>query len=314
MVYRSLKNLAFAFLVVMAMISMSIEARALSLRNNVVLTDDTIKLGDLFYGLDAETDKVLGPAPQPGSEMTLNARTLMRVAIAMDLPWRPSSSAEQVTITRAATVLSNDDIQDAIKTALKDEGLSGNFNVSPSGMWPRIILPQELPASVEVSSLQYDSGKDWFQATLVAPSQENPIHSTSISGRVEHLVDIPVLRENIKNGTVIGKYDIDYISINRQDVQHDTVLSEDELIGMTPRRMVLDGKPILTGELEPPRVISRGDIITMIFREGPLKLTAKARALEHGTKGDIIRVVNINSNKTIDALVRGDKEVEVQSF
>jgi len=38
------------------------------------------------------------------------------------------------------------------------------------------------------------------------------------------------------------------------------------------------------------------------------------KGLEHGSKGDLVRVVNNSSNRTIEALVTGEREVTVQTF
>ena len=80
-------------------------ALAASLKDSAVVETDTLTLGDLFDGLDHNRDYVLGAAPQPGQDMVLGARTLYRIAKAMNLPWRPSNAAEQITVRRTATVI-----------------------------------------------------------------------------------------------------------------------------------------------------------------------------------------------------------------
>ena len=93
-----------------------------------------------------------------------------------------------------------------------------------------------------------------------------------------------------------------------------TILSAADLVGMTPRRMVLDGKPIVANDVEAPRIVKRGESVTLNFKSGSLELSAMGKALEHGSKGDLVRVVNNSSNRTIEALVTGEREVTVQTF
>ncbi len=57
------------------MIGFAQSASAVSLKYNTLVEDNVITLGDVFTGLDRKADKVLGPAPRPGQDMTLNART-----------------------------------------------------------------------------------------------------------------------------------------------------------------------------------------------------------------------------------------------
>ena len=83
---------------------------------------------------------------------------------------------------------------------------------------------------------------------------------------------------------------------------------------MTPRRMVIEGKPIKLSEIEAPQIVRRGQNVTIIFKNGAMELTAMGKALENGSKGDLIRVVNANSSRTVAATITAEKEVRVQSF
>ena len=79
--------------------------------------------------------------------------------------------------------------------------------------------------------------------------------------------------------------------------------------GLTPRRMIAAGKPVKANDVQAPRIVARGEAVTLIYKAGALNLTARGKALEFGAKGDVIRVVNTQSNRSIDAIVTGDQEV-----
>ena len=290
-------------------------AHAVGLKQNSMVGGNMITLGDIFYDLPRDEDRILGPAPQPGQEMVLNARTLMRIAIALDLPWRPSTSAEYVVLSRAATIIDSDMVESALRTALQqEEGITEDFKIQFSEGIPQIILPQNMPPEIEVSSIDYNPEKEWFSASFVAPSEQNPIQRITASGRIERLVKVPVLREPMRKGTVISKYDIEYKAISRRSLTGEIMLSAENLIGMTPRRVLLADSPINSNEIEQPKAVAKGESITMIFNNRGLTLTAKGQALEDGAKGDKIRVINIASNRTIDATVSGNGEVHVETF
>lgn len=316
-VYKFLISLmAMSILLITAMVGISAKAQALTIRNNVVLTEGTIKLGDIFQGLRERDDseKILGPAPLPGSEMVLNARTLMRIAIALDLPWRPSSSHEQIVLRRAATEIQKRDIENSLMKALSKEGVQGDFLLKISGAYPKIILPKDMPATLDIKSITYDPSQDWFEADIVAPSLENPINTSYISGRIDHLIHMPILKSNIRHGEIVGKNDIDFVKMSRKSLQRDSITKSSELIGMTPRRVALAGKPLLFSDMQAPLIVERGKFVTVIFEQGALKLTAKGKAMEHGAKGDTIRIINTTSNKTIEGLVVAENEVRVTDF
>ena len=288
------------------------DALAASLRDVSVVTENTLKLGDVFDGLTQNADYVLGPAPQPGKEMVLNAKTLYRIALAMDLSWRPAHSAQQVVIRRTATVIPSDVVEERIIERLNEEGLEANFDLSLYSDLQDIILPLGEIASIEFESFSFDAQGDYFDAVVVAPSRANPISKIPVSGRIQRLIDIPVLKTSLRNGDIIGETDIDWIEVPARKTQRDVVFKSDDLIGMTPRRTVFAGKPMLTGDLERPQIVKRGEMITLIYVDGPMRLSTKGKALQNGAKGDVIRISNVKSHKTIEGLVTNQREVTVQ--
>lgn len=287
---------------------------AMGLKENVVLTNNVITLGDIFYDLPRDKSKVLGPAPRPGTDMVLNARTLMRIALALDLPWRPINSSEYVVLKRAATLISKNAIQNAIKSNLKDEGYDQDIEIDFPTETSEIVLPQDMPPTFDIISFEVNHKSDWFEATIAAPSKDNPVRTNRVSGKIHRMVHVPVLRDTLRNGSIIGKNDIDTIAMRAHDVSPQFLLDPESLIGMTPRRVAFAGKPLLEKEVEAPRIVGRGEVVTMVLESGALRLTAIGKSLENGAKGDIVRVVNTSSSRTIQGTVTGQKEITVQTF
>lgn len=309
------KAIALAVLMISLSVGLTIGAKAAlaaSLKPLSIITTETLTLGDIFDGVKRNADYVIGAAPAPGQEITLNARTLYRIAVAMDLSWRPLSSSDQVVVRREASVVSYDTIEETLRNALMEKGVTGNFNVNLNSGKPSIVLPKDLPKQVELSAIDFDVQKDYFNATLVAPSLDNPVQKINVTGMVERLASVPVLRSNLQNGDIIGANDIEMIEVPQNTLQHNILIDADDMVGLTPRRMTYAGKFVMDGELIRPVLVGRGDSVSITFQEGPLVLTAKGKALQSGSKGDLIRVTNINSSRTVDALVTGSYAVTAQ--
>jgi flagellar basal body P-ring formation protein FlgA len=297
-----------------AMIVYPHTAAAIGLKESSVVTNNTITLGDIFTGLPKDAQKVMGISPQPGHEMVLDANTLLRIALAMNLPWRPENSGDTVVITRAATVVGRDLMEDALKTSMNENGITGSYKLVMAEDPGTMILPKDIEPNVEVSHIDIKQDSSWFQATLTAPSREKPLATKKISGRIERMAKIPVLRQSMNQGSVIGTNDIEYIEVAQRSLKSDIMLDANKLVGMTPRRIVNAGVPVNPNDLEFPQLIERGDVVTMVFNENGLELTAQGKAMEDGAKGDRIRVTNTSSNKTIVAEVTNVKEVTLNSF
>ena len=310
------KNMTYLFKVtIFLMIAFHVMvgvANAATLKPVSVVEGDVLKVGDIFDGVTMNADYVISAAPKPGQDMTLNARTLHRIAVALDLPWRPTSHADQIIIRREATLIPFNQIEDTLKKEIENKGIDGNYKVLLNNGQPSFTLPKTLHPTVEVTHFTYDQQKNYFTATLVAPSQENPVKKMEVSGTVERLVKVPVLRNNLQNGDIIGQNDIDFINIPQDRLQHDIILDADKLIGMTPRRVAYAGKFVLDGTLQSPQIVERGEAVTIQFKQGPLTLTAKGRALQSGAKGDLVRVKNTDSSKMLDAVVVASNLVVVE--
>lgn len=297
-----------------AMIILPQTAIAVTLKQQSVVEADTLKLGDVFQGLPSGHDRVLGLAPQPGQEMTLNARTLLRIALATDLPWRPATSNDHIVITRAASVVDRSMVENAVRAQIESEGAEGKFAVVIPDASAKFILPADVAPGLEITSFSMNRENGWFEATAAIPSAAHKLQTAKITGTAHRLVNVPVLRTAMKSGQIIGARDIDLIEIRQGDLRHDMIMDASELVGMTPRRLAAPGRPLNALDVESPQIISRGDTVTMLFRDGALTLTASGKALQNGSKGDLIRVTNNASNKTIEGFVTAEREVTVKQF
>jgi flagella basal body P-ring formation protein FlgA len=287
-------------------------ALAASLKSSAILTSDVLTVGDIFDNTGRNANYVLGPAPQPGKDMVLNTSTLLRIAMALDLQWQPSNSTDQIVVRRAATLIPASVVTAALTNTLRDKVVDANFTLDTGAMNLEMVLPHDMPATVDVTNASYNNRTGRFEATVSAPSAQNPIKQTTVAGTVRAMTSIPVLKSALRNGDIIGSTDIDMIDVYVSDIQPDILLKQDDVIGMTPRRMAVAGKMLRATEIQAPQLVSRGENVTIVFKEGPLRLTASGKAMQNGAKGDIIRVVNTHSNRPIDGIVNGSREVIVQ--
>lgn len=287
-------------------------ALAASLKSQAILTKDVLTVGDIFDNAGRNTDYVLGPAPQPGKDMVLNTSTLLRIAMALDLQWQPSSSMDQIVVSRSATMIPAETVQNTISNALREKITDEKFSLDTGAMNLDMILPHDLPPTVEVSKVSYSPRTNRFEATVSAPSNTQPVKQLVVSGSVRPMVTLPVLRASLRTGDIIGESDLDYVDFYASEIQPDTLLKAESVIGMTPRRMMMAGKAMRATEILAPKLIGRGENVTIVFNEGPLRLTASGKAMQNGSMGEVIRIVNNSSNRPLDGIVSGSGEVIVR--
>lgn len=287
-------------------------ACAASLRTISTVEDDVIRLGDIFEGLRHESSAVLGASPVPGKDMVLNARTLMRIASAYNLEWRPQSAADQVVIRRSATIVTADQMQTALRDALAERGYEGNYDVVLNQTNPIMTLPGSATAAVDVQSLTIGPDQRTFEAVLVGPSKQNPLQQVTLNGQIQHMIDVPVIKSALKTGDIIGSNDITFVKMAEHMVTADAIVDADRLIGMTPVRGLSMNKLVRARDVSAPMLVSRGDEVTIVFQNGPIQLTAKGKAMQNGVAGENIRVTNAASNRSFLGTVTDSKVITVQ--
>lgn len=287
-------------------------AYAVNLKQNVVVYDNVIKAADIFTGLgdDQKGARVLGVAPQPGQEMTINAHSLLRVAMAMDIDWRPVSSAEYVTVQRASNTISRKNIADSIKNYAETQD-NGHYKITLDQNVGDINLPHDAAADIRVASFTSDPQSRRFKAGLQV-SEKNTRYD--ISGSINRLLEVPVLKSSLRKGDIIAQNDVEYTEIVDTSIRGDVILNADDLVGKTPRQSITAGSVIKANDLDVPLAVKRGDLVTMIFERGSLQLSAMGKALQNGAIGDAVRVVNTESNRTIEGIVSRNGQVKITTF
>lgn len=84
------------------------------------------------------------------------------------------------------------------------------------------------------------------------------------------------------------------------------------LVGMETRAALYAGRPVRPGDVGPPAIIDRNQIIVLVYATSSLTITTEARAMGRGGVGDRVRVLNMSSRMTVEGVIRPDGSVLVQ--
>ena len=257
------------------------EARSepVALQSSVELGGEHVRLGDLFTGLDADAAaQTVARAPAPGHSVTLPTAWVARVAAVYGIAWQPGRTDAPVTLTR--------------RSAADQQALQSELAASLS---QAIATRQtELPARSQSTSDQPSA------SVAAATPRAEPA-----------TVAVPVLIRRLGRSEVIDTGDLTWMEIPDDHRATQYITAEADLIGLAPARGLSPFRPIRLGEVAPPMEVDRGDMVTMRLTAGGLSITARGRALDAGSRGSVIRVLNVDSAQTIDVVVLGPGTVAV---
>ena len=85
----------------------------------------------------------------------------------------------------------------------------------------------------------------------------------------------------------------------------------DDLLGKEVRRTIYAGRPISVADLGPPTIVTRNDVVTMLFRSGRMGLRTQGRSLGSAGLGESVEIMNLDSKLKVRAVVVGAAMVEV---
>jgi len=276
-----------------------------TLRPSVMVEGPTVRLGDLFLGVERDADAIVATAPAPGERVVLEANWLGRVARAYKVNWRPVSRLDRVALARASQVLDRQSIDALVQQALAKEGITGDLEIELDGRLAEVHFPIDANEPANLTRLQFDRRSGRFTALLVVPANHPESRRYPIAGRVYEQAVLPALGRRVAPGELIEERDLAWVKVRADLVGPSTLTEIDQVLGLSPRRGLQPNRALTTADIEAPVMVKKNSVVTLIFRHPGMELTAKAKATANGTLGETIRVTNIASNKPVDAVVVG---------
>ena len=119
--------------------------------------------------------------------------------------------------------------------------------------------------------------------------------------------DTPVTARTIRAQTILAPSDL---TTTPGDVPG-AILDLDAILGQEARVALYAGRPIMPGDVGPPALVDRNQIVRLVHDAGGLSITAEGRALGRGGIGDELRVMNLASRTTVTGVVQPDGSVAV---
>lgn len=117
-----------------------------------------------------------------------------------------------------------------------------------------------------------------------------------------------VATRTIPAQTVISADDIRIVG----DPTGEALQEAQSIIGMEARVALFANRPIQSGNIGPPAVVERNEIIPLLFERNGLTISTDGRALGRAGPGDVIRVMNLGSRTTVTARIGSDGVAYVQ--
>lgn len=84
-----------------------------------------------------------------------------------------------------------------------------------------------------------------------------------------------------------------------------------DLVGQEARVALYAGRPVARGDVGPPAVVDRNQIVPLIYEGNGLSILTEGRALGRAAMGEYVRVMNLVSRSTVTGRVTADGRIRV---
>lgn len=119
--------------------------------------------------------------------------------------------------------------------------------------------------------------------------------------------DSLVAAGTIRANTLIGP---EHLAVSQEN--HIGALSDaDQVIGMEARVVLFAGRPIRPGDIGPPALVERNQIVLLVYSGPGLSISTEGRALGRAAAGEAVRAMNLASRTAVTGIVHSSGHIIV---
>lgn len=217
---------------------------------------------------------------------------------------------EQVAALGSGRIITEREVAKRMAELVRQRNGGQAVEISFHGIGNDLEVPGNGPAILQVESFSYDQRSGRFYAAVTAPGRTEAM---KVSGRAQAVEAIPVLKNRVAAGELITRADVEWLQVPAGRYGGGYIDQINDLVGQTPRRPLPAGAPIRAGDVGRPEAVAKNVLVTMVAQGPGMTITTTGRALEGGSIGDVVQVVNLQSKKIIQATIIGSNQVQVNT-
>jgi len=291
------------------------QIKAPVLRASVSVTGDIVRVGDLIDNAGVAAGIPVYRAPDLGTTGVLPAAQVVATLRNHQVIGVDVRGVKEVAVTRLARTIDAKDISTAVGQALEHRnglGDAASLSISIDQAVQDLKFDASNSGALAPTSVRYDPRGGRFDVTfeLGQANGSGPI-KLRYTGTAVETVETLVLTRNIERNEMVRSGDLQTERRPRAELGGAEPASRELALGMQMRRAIRAGQPLKTTDLAKPDLVQRDQTVTLIYQTAGIYLTTRGKALESGTDGDVVSVLNLQSKRTITGRVVGRGQVSV---
>jgi len=279
------------------------------LRPQAVVAAEVVRLGDLIDGAGEAGNTPLFRAPDLGGVGAIRAERVVEAARELGVEGLDTRGLMAIMVHRPAREVTADDMQAAIRAALarRDPAMAeAELSLSADLKPQRAPRDETARLTAEISDFEPRSGR--FTIKLSAGGMT----LTTVSGTAEAMVPVAILNRPLTRGDAVSAADVSVEKRRRRDVPMGSAPNPEALAGLVAQRALSPGQVVRTADLYKPELVEQNQAVMVAYDAPGLSLSLRGKALASGPAGAVIPVQNLQSKRTIEAIVTGPGKVSAR--
>src|ERR1700712_814798 len=285
-----------------------------ALRAAVTVTGDLVRIGDIIDNAGTAAQIAIYRAPDLGTTGTLPVAHVLNALRSHQVIGVDTRELKEITVTRLARTIEGKDIEQQIARALERKnglGEAANLNLTFDRDPGDIRLDASNTGGMQATIVRFDPRDGRFDITFEI-SNDSGTAPTKLrfTGTVVETIEAAVLARGVERNEVLKSSDVVVERRPKAEVGADAA-TRDRAVGMQARRQLRAGQAVRVADLAKPDLVQRDQNVTLIYDTPGLYLTVRGKAIENGTEGDVVNVMNLQSKRTISGVVTGRGQVSI---
>jgi flagellar basal body P-ring formation protein FlgA len=284
------------------------------LRASVTVSGDIVRIGDVIDNAGSAAQIAIYRAPDLGTTGTLPVSQVLSALRAHQVIGVDTRDIKEISVTRLARTLEGKDIESQVAHALERKNglgdaanLSLTFDRDPGD----IRLDAANTGSLQATSVRYEPRSSRFDVTLEIANETGAAPAKlRFTGTAIETVEAAVLARNVESKEVLKSSDVVVERRPKAEVGVDAA-TRDRAVGMQARRQLRAGQALRVADLARPDLVQRDQNVTLIYETPGIYITARGKAMDNGTEGDVVSVTNLQSKRTVSGVVTGRGQVTI---
>ena len=284
------------------------------LRAQVTVESDIVRVGDMVENAGTASQIAIYRSPDLGTTGTLPIAQVISTLQAHQVIGVDTRDIKSVAVTRLARTLESKEIESQVARAIEHRsGLGDAANLSLT--FDRDVQDVRLEAwnngSLQPASVRYEPRSGRFDVSFeIANDTNNNRTKLRFTGIAVEMLEAAILTRNVERGDVLKASDVVTERRPKAEVGSDAA-PRGHAVGMQMRKGLRAGQPLRVSDLGKPDLVQKDDNVTLIYEAAGIYLTARGKAIDNGTEGDTVTVLNLQSKRTITGTVVGRDQVTI---